>query len=134
MAIPACNLATVRACELRVDGLASIQALYLGDGRAAVQRGANGVARSGRKRIGEVEELFACFLGCWMRSTRQIAVQPPFPRRSSVFALRPGLDMEDGLNPGRLAALPAAATGQDEHHRHQARGVLIATVLLTGRG
>ena len=124
MAVPACNLAAVCARELRVDGLASIQTFNLGHGRAAVNLSADGVARSGRKGIGQGEELLASLLGRWMRSTCEIAVEPPFSKRSSVVALRPHLDMEDGLDPRRLAALPAAAAGQDEGHRHQTRGVL----------
>ena len=82
MTVPACNLAAVRARELRVDGLSAIQTFNLGDGRAAVNLGTDGVARSGRKGIGQVEELLASLLGRWMRSTCQIAVEPPFPKRS----------------------------------------------------
>jgi hypothetical protein len=99
VAVPACNLAAVRARELRVDGLASIQTFNLDHGWAAVNLGADGVARSGRKGIGQGEELLAGLLGRWMRSTCEIAVEPPFPKRSSVVALRPHLDMEDGLDP-----------------------------------
>jgi hypothetical protein len=122
MAVPARNLAAVRARELRVDGLASIQTFNLGHGRAAVNLGADGIARSGRKGIGQGEELLASLLGRWMRSTCQIAVEPPFPKPSAVLAVRPRPDMEDGLDPRRLAALPAAAAArQDERHRHQTR-------------
>ena len=122
MTVPACNLAAVRARERRVDGLASIQTFNLGDGGAAVSLRADSIARNGRKGTGQVEELLAGLLGRWMRSTCQIAVEPPFPKPSSVLAVRPRPDMEDGLDPRRLAALPAAAAaGQDERHRHQTR-------------
>ena len=49
MAVPACNLTAVRARELRVDGLARYEAFYLGDGRTAVQLGADDVVQGGRK-------------------------------------------------------------------------------------
>ena len=77
MAVPACNLAAVHAREPRVDGLSAIQALNLGDGRPAVNLGADGVA-GGRKGTGQSEELLARLLGRWMRSTCEIAVEPPF--------------------------------------------------------
>lgn len=109
MAVPACNLATVRPRELRVDRLPSIQTFNLGHGWAAMNLGADGVARSGRKRIGQGEELLAGILGRWMRSACEIAVEPPFPKRSSVLAVRPRPDVENGLDPRRLAPFPAAA-------------------------
>ena len=89
MAIPARNLAPVRAREPRVDGLSSIQTFNLRHGRAAIRLGADSVAGSGRKGTGQTEELLARLLGRWMRSTCQIAVEPPLPNRSSVLALRP---------------------------------------------
>jgi hypothetical protein len=76
VAVPTSNLAAVGARELRVDCLASVQTFDLGDGRAAIDLGADGAARRGREGIGQVEELLAGLLGRWMRNGGSTATWP----------------------------------------------------------
>ena len=118
MAVPPVDLAAVGARELRVHSLAFVETLDLGDGRAAVDLGADRAFGRGREWIGQTEELLARLFGRRKRPARPVTVEPPFPRRAPVLAVRPRLDLEDRLGPRGLAALPTAAAGEDDQDHH----------------